>query len=46
VWWVDESDLRGTDQRDNVGQRTQKNGETTTELDMFDTLGDKLAQAK
>jgi hypothetical protein len=38
VWRVDESDLSGADQWNNVGQRTQKDREATTEFDMFDTL--------
>jgi hypothetical protein len=38
VWWVDECDVSGADERDNVGQGTQKDREATTEFDMFDTL--------
>ena len=45
MWWVDESDLRGADQWDNVGQRTQKDREATTEFDMFDTLIETLDSA-
>lgn len=45
MWWVDESDLRGTYQWDNVGQRTQEDREATTEFDMFDTLIETLGLA-
>lgn len=40
MWWVDESDLRGSDQWDDVGERAQEDRETTTKFDVFDALVD------
>ena len=45
MWRVDESDLGGTDQWDDVGQGTQKDREATTQFDMFDALVKMLALA-
>jgi hypothetical protein len=38
MWWVDESNLGGADQGNDVGQRSQKNREAATKFDVFDTL--------
>jgi hypothetical protein len=43
VWWVDESNLSGADEWDNVGQGTQEDREATTEFDVFDALVAVLA---
>jgi len=45
VWWVDESNLSGADEWDDVGQGTQKDREATAEFDMFDTLVETSALA-
>ena len=45
MWRVDESDLSGADQWDDVGQGTEKDREATTEFDMLDTLVDMLVLA-
>lgn len=44
-WWVDESDLSGANEWNDVGQGTQKDTEATAELDVFDTLLELLALA-